>query len=133
MPDYRYEITTDIPVEALLALFAQTDWTAKRTPSDLRALLDNTRVCIGVWDADQLIGFGRAITDDLSRAYIEDVIVDAGYRGQGIGAEIMRRLLARLEHVEEITLNCHDHLIPFYQRLGFERAGMVYMHIWKGG
>ena len=55
------------------------------------------------------------------------------HRGQGIGAEIMRRLLVRLDHVEEITLNCENHLIAFYQRLGFERAGLAYLHIWKGG
>jgi ribosomal protein S18 acetylase RimI-like enzyme len=133
MADYAYQFTSAIPVEALAALFAQADWTAKRTPDNLRALLENTRVCMGVWDGGRLIGFGRAITDDLTRAYIEDVIVDEAYRGRGVGAEITRRLLARLAHVEEITLNCHDYLIPFYERLGFERAGMAYLHIWKGG
>ena len=47
------------------------------------------------------------------------MVVDQAYRGQGIGSEIMRRLLERLAHVEEIVLNCHDDLIPFYERLGF--------------
>jgi GNAT superfamily N-acetyltransferase len=80
-----------------------------------------------------LIGFARAVTDDLFRAYIEDVIVDEAYRGQGIGGEITRRLLERLAHVEEIALNCEDHLIPFYERFGFERFPMTHMHIWMGG
>ncbi len=133
MPGYVYQFTNAIPLDGLLALFAQTDWTAKRSADDLRAMLEGTRVCLGVWDGEKLVGFARAITDDLTRAYVEDVIVDSAYRGGGIGAELMRRLLQRLAHVEAITLNCHDHLIPFYERLGFERVGMAYMHIWKGG
>ncbi len=133
MTDYRYQFTNTIAISDLHRLFAQTDWTNQRTPDQLQAMLDQTRVCLGVWDGDKLIGFARAVTDDLFRAMIEDVIVDEAYRGHGIGAEIMRRLLERLAHVEELVLNCHDHLIPFYERLGFERVSMTYMHIWKGG
>lgn len=128
-----YSFTQPITAADLLPLFAQAGWTANRSPQAVQTMLDQTRVCLGVWNDDRLIGFARAITDDLFRAYIEDVIVDQTYRGQGIGAAIMRRLLDRLTHVEEITLNCEDHLLPFYQRLGFERVGMAYLHIWKGG
>lgn len=133
MSDYVYEFTHTFSMPDLLRLCAQTDWTAKRSADELQAMLDNTRVCLGVWDGDRLIGFARAITDDVYRAYVEDVIVDDAYRGQGIGSEITRRLLERFAHVEEITLNCGDHLIPFYARFGFARFDMTHMHIWKGG
>lgn len=133
MPDYHYEFTHDFSMPDLLRLFAQTEWTAKRDADALQTMLDKTLVCLGVWDGDRLIGFARAITDDISRAYVEDVIVDSAYRGQGIGSEITRRLLERLAHVEEITLNCGDHLIPFYERFGFEIFDMTHMHIWRGG
>jgi hypothetical protein len=46
---------------------------------------------------------------------------------------MMTRMLERLDHVEEITLDCRDHLLGFYQSLGFERVGLAYLHIWKGG
>src|SRR4249919_1159802 len=96
-----YEFTSQIAVADLSRLFLQTGWAAKRSPDALETMLANTRVCLGVWDGDRLIGFARVITDDLYRAYVEDVIVDEAYRGQGIGAEIMRRLLERLAHVED--------------------------------
>jgi len=130
--DYLYEFTINIYEGDLARLFEQTAWAAKRSPAAIRALLTNTPVCLCVWDGARLIGFGRAVTDDVFRALIEDVVVDKDYRQQGIGAEIMRRLLERLDHVEEILLNCEDHLIPFYERLGFQRTGMTYMNIWKG-
>lgn len=133
MAEYVYEFTNDIDLPQLQALFAQTDWTNRRSPAALQAMLEQTRVCLAVWQGERLVGFGRAITDDLFRAFVEDVIVAADCRGQGIGAAIVSRLLERLAHVEEITLNCHDHLIPFYERFGFTRTDMAYLHLWKGG
>src|SRR4051794_14642709 len=114
MTNYLYEFTINIYEGDLARLFAQTDWAANRSLDKIHKLLAYTPVCLCVWDSAQLIGFGRAVTDDVFRALIEDVVVDAPYRGQGIGREIMRRLLERLDHVEEIVLNCHDDLIPFY-------------------
>jgi GNAT superfamily N-acetyltransferase len=132
MTNYLYEFTTTVYEGDLARLFAQTDWAANRSLNAIRTLLANTTVCLCVWDGATLIGFGRAVTDDIFRAWIEDVVVDEAHRGQGIGAEIMRHLLERLDHVEEIVLDCHDDLIPFYERLGFKRVGLTYMNIWKG-
>ena len=133
MNTYRYEFTNTINVADLQRLFAQASWTAARSPAAIQTMLDQTRVCLGVWDGDQLIGFARAVTDDIFRATVEDVIVDQAYRGRGIGRELLRRLLDRLAHVEEIMLVCEDHLIPFYTALGFEHFTMTHLHIWHGG
>ncbi|MBI1256226.1 MAG: GNAT family N-acetyltransferase [Chloroflexi bacterium] len=132
MTSYLYEFTINIYEGDLQRLFAQTEWAANRSQEAIRVLLANTPVCLCVWDGARLIGFGRAVTDDVFRALIEDVVVDEAYRGKGIGGEIIRRLLERLDHVEEIVLNCTDALIPFYETLGFQRTGMTYMNIWKG-
>lgn len=133
MNAYRYEVTNIIAVADLQALFAQASWTATRSPEAIQVMLDHTLVCLGVWDGDRLIGFARAVTDDVFRAVVEDVIVDQAYRGQGIGRELMRRLLDRLAHVEEIVLVCEEDLIPFYAAFGFEHFSMTHMHIWHGG
>ena len=51
--------------------------------------------------------------------------------GAGLGAEMMRRLLARLAHVTEIaSLRRYAHSV--YTALGFERFTMTHMHIWHG-
>lgn len=132
MNAYRYQFTNVITVADVLRLFAQTSWAASRSPDAIQTMLDHTPVSLGVWDGDHLIGFARAVTDDVFRAVIEDVVVDAHYRGRGIGAGIMHQMLERLAHVEEIALVCVDDLIPFYESFGFERFTMTHMHIWKG-
>lgn len=132
MTTYRYDLDRAITPSDLLPLFAQAGWTAKRTPGAVQRMLDNTRAQVSAWDGDQLVGFARAVTDDVYRAVIEDVIVDQAHRGQGIGAALVRLLLERLAHVEEIVLVCEDDLIPFYERHGFELFEMTHLHIWKG-
>ena len=47
---------------------------------------------VGAWHGQELIGFARAVTDGILRAYVEDVIVAPGWRGRGVG----RALLAGL-------------------------------------
>ncbi len=132
MNTYRYSFEKTMTADDVLPLFAQTDWAAKRTAAGIRAMLENTPVCLGVWDGERLIGFVRVVTDDIYRAVIEDVVLDEAYRGQGVGAEMMRVLMERLAHIEEVALVCVDRMIPFYERFGFERFTMTHMHLWKG-
>ena len=132
MTPYRYDQGEALTANDLLPLFAQAGWAANRAPDAVQRMLDNTPARVCAWHGDQLIGFARAVTDDVYRAVIEDVIVDQAYRGQGIGTELVRLLLERLAHVEEIVLVCADEHIPFYARHGFEPFTMMHMHIWKG-
>jgi N-acetylglutamate synthase-like GNAT family acetyltransferase len=76
-----------------------------------------------------LIGFGRVLTDYVYRATIWDVIVDKTYQGQGIGTDIVQRILnhPRLKKVELFWL-C-TRMPDFYERFGFsskEQTGMVW-------
>lgn len=120
-----------ISVEDVLPLLAQTDWANTRTPAQVDHLLRHS-VYVGAWEGDRLVGFARAVTDDLFRALIEDVIVEAGYRGRGIGKGVMQALMRRLDHVQELTLGCSEANAPFYERLGFRRRTYPTMQVWKG-
>lgn len=120
-----------IPVEALEALLKQTEWGAERPREKLQTLLDHS-LWVGAWQGERLVGFARAVTDHVYRAFIEDVVIDGSLRGQGIGSVLVQHLIDRLAHVEQIELACGDHLIAFYERLGFARIGMTHMNIWRG-
>ena len=71
----------------------------------------------------KLVGMGRALSDGVSDAYIQDVVVYSDFRGRGIGAEIVRRLIAFLrEHdIQWIGLISEPGHEDFYERLGFAR------------
>lgn len=115
--------------EQLVTLFQQAPWAKGRTLSDARDMLRHTDVALCAWDGDQLVGFGRVLTDFVYRATIWDVIVDEAYQKQGIGAEIVQRILQhpRLKKVELFWLCTRRP--GFYEKLGFsskEQTGMVW-------
>lgn len=71
--------------------------------------------------ARNIIAMGRAISDRASDAYIQDVTVDPTYRRQGIGTQVISRLVSRLEAdgIGWIGLIAERKTHPFYQLLGF--------------
>jgi glucosamine-phosphate N-acetyltransferase len=58
-------------------------------------------------------------------AHIEDVVVDSGFRGKGIGKELITYLqdIALTQSVYKITLDCLDKNAAFYEKCGFEKNG----------
>lgn len=108
-------------------LLAQTSWAPNRTTDEIDAMLRNTPVYVGAWEAGRLVGFARALTDGVFRALIDDVVVDAAYRGRGVGKDLVQRLLEALEPVEEVVLGCAPDVAPFYEARGFAPARHPYL------
>lgn len=126
---FTYSFTEPINPEVLQTLFQQTDWANARSPIDIQHMLDSSQLTLGVWDDDKLIGFARVVTDDIYRAWIEDIVVDKAYRKQGVGSHMVKKLLKRLQHVEIITLDCVPELKAFYEQHGFKPKGVTAMQI----
>jgi ribosomal protein S18 acetylase RimI-like enzyme len=77
-------------------------------------------------DTNQVVGFITAISDGVLCAYIPLLEVLPAYQGQGIGAELVRRMLARLGDIYMIDLLCDPDIQPYYERFGMLRAtGMM--------
>ncbi|HJT22163.1 MAG TPA: GNAT family N-acetyltransferase [Nitrospira sp.] len=118
----------DLQPERLLRLFHQAPWAKDRTLDDAKEMLRHSDLALCAWDGDHLVGFGRVLTDFVYRATIWDVIVDKAYQKQGIGSEIVQRILdhPRLKRVELFWLCTRRP--RFYEKLGFsskEQTGMV--------
>jgi GNAT superfamily N-acetyltransferase len=114
----------------LLGLFHQAPWAKGRSIDDVKEMLRHTDLTLCAWDGDRLIGFGRVLTDFTYRATIWDVIVDRPYQGQGVGTEIVRRILdhPRLTRVELFWLCTRRP--GFYEKLGFSSKEQTCM-VWS--
>jgi GNAT superfamily N-acetyltransferase len=51
-------------------------------------------------------------------AFIPWLEVRPEFQGQGIGTELMRRILAEGQHFYSVDLACDEPLRPYYERLG---------------
>ena len=129
MVDYSFE--RSIKPEQLQVLFRQTGWAEDRSIEGIQTMLEGTAVVLGAWEDDHLIGFARTITDGIYRGLIDDVVVEESRRGQGIGSELMQRLIERLTEmgIEAIFLRCGTDVVPFYQRHDFKITQGVVMDL----
>lgn len=78
------------------------------------------------WHASQLIGFVRAISDGVYQAALYDVAVLPPYQGKGVGATIVRQILAKLPECN-VILYASPGKEGFYATLGFRpmKTGMA--------
>ncbi|GAB6284623.1 MAG: GNAT family N-acetyltransferase [Methanoregula sp.] len=69
------------------------------------------------------IGMGRVISDGVSDAYIQDLVVLPSYRGRGIGLQILTLLVNHCKQsgLTWIGLIAEPDSEAFYAPLGFER------------
>lgn len=92
----------------------------------LRILAGSAAVVLAREPGGAVVGFITAISDGVSCAYIPHLEVLPAYRGQGIGSELARRMLARLSQLYMVDLICDPDVQPFYERLGMRRyTGML--------
>jgi ribosomal protein S18 acetylase RimI-like enzyme len=109
---------TNIGAEQLTGFFAE--WPNKPTPETLLRILRGSDHVVLAVDAttNQVVGYITAISDGVSAAYIPHLEVRHDQRGEGIGSELVRRMLDQLRHLYMIDLTCDPDVQSFYQRLG---------------
>ncbi len=64
-------------------------------------------------DGVAVVGFITAISDGLLAAYVPLLEVRPEYRGRGIGSELVRRMVGRLEDLYMVDLVCDPELESF--------------------
>ncbi len=123
--EIQYNIVKEADPAEILALYRHPGWwQTDDNPQYLetvRKIVSNSFCFVVARQAGKLVGMGRAISDGVSDSYIQDVVVYSDFRGKGIGAEIVRRLIAFLrEHnIQWIGLISEPGHEDFYGRLGF--------------
>jgi ribosomal protein S18 acetylase RimI-like enzyme len=93
----------------------------------LRLLANSDHVVLAVDDeTGSVVGFITALSDGVLAAYLPLLEVLPAYQGQGIGSELMRRMLEKLDGLRVVDLMCDPELQPFYARFGMKPySGMI--------
>ena len=94
-------------------------WPRKLTPERHLDLLRGSHAMQLALAGDTVVGFVTAISDGVLSAFIPLLEVLPDYQHQGIGTELMTRVLAQLEGFYMVDLCCDAGLEPFYDALGF--------------
>lgn len=86
----------DLDIEVIHGFLHQSYW-AKGIPRATVERAVRNSLCFGIYHPGGQIGFGRAITDRTTFAYLADVFVLPGFRGRGLGKWLIACILAHPE------------------------------------
>ncbi|KQB95954.1 hypothetical protein AL073_13915 [Loktanella sp. 1ANDIMAR09] len=89
--------------------------------------------CVGLFAAGEQIGFGRAISDGVTSAYLKDIIILDAFQRKGFGRQLMQGLFEHpdLGAVPNWYLGTKD-AHGFYETFGFRKSPngiYMYLHI----
>jgi len=106
--------------DGLVQLFNQVGWSEETSDLDrLQLMVENSQIVVNAWDEGKMIGFARCVTDYVFNGQINNVIVDQGYRGRGIGKCLISKILNTSKKVTYILRGDPEN-IGFYKQLGFK-------------
>ena len=100
------------------------DWPNPPSPSAHLRILQGSYI---VWQAidtvtNKVVGFINAVSDGILAAYIPLLEVLPEYQGQGIGSELVTRMMASLKHLYMVDVLCDQHLQKYYAKFGMHNA-----------
>ncbi len=100
-----------------------TFWATNRTISDLKQCLANSDVIISIWSNDEIVGFGRALSDGVYRGVLWDIVIDKNHQGNGYGKLIVENLLnsIKIKNTKKIYLMTTNKKL-FYSQIDFKEV-----------
>jgi len=98
-------------------------WAKNRTINDLKKCLANSDVIISIWVGNEIVGFGRALTDGIYRGVLWDIVIDQNHQGKGFGKLIVNNLLSskEIQNTKKIYLMTTNKKL-FYSQMDFKEV-----------
>lgn len=76
---------------------------------------------IAVYIKEELIGYVDCVSNGVTDAYIQDLMVRPDYQGKGIGTDLMNKMITYLKEkrIYMISVVFEENLKTFYAKFGF--------------
>ena len=114
-----YKYNEKVSAKALADLRESVGWS--RMEKEYGSPSISSYYHIAVYEDDELIGYIDSISNGVTDAYIQDLMVRPDHQGNGIGTELMNKMIRYLKekHICMISVIYEEGLAPFYERFGF--------------
>jgi predicted N-acetyltransferase YhbS len=108
--------------EAVRQFLAEAGWRQRVSdPERFRKMMERTSRTVVAWDESRVVGFARAVCDEVSNGYISMVAVAADYRRQGIGSQLVEHLIGDDSNITWI-LRAGRGSREFWEKVGFKAS-----------
>ncbi len=114
-----YIFNKPVSVKALADLRESVGW--NRMESEYKNPLLTSYYHIAVYEKEALIGYIDCVSNGVTDAYIQDLMVRPDYQGRGIGTDLMEKMIDYLKnkHIYMISVVFDESLKAFYKKFGF--------------
>ena len=123
MPEITVLAGTPFSDSEVLALYESVGWTAyTREPDVLAGAIRGSSFVVTARTAGGgLVGLARAVSDDETVGYLQDILVNPAFQKSGAGRALLDAVQKRYEHVRQLVLITDDEpgQRAFYEALGF--------------
>ena len=98
-------------------------WAQRRTINDIKKSLANSDVIVSLWVGDEIVGFGRALTDGIYRGVLWDIVIDQNHQDKGFGTLILTNLLSskKIKNIKKLYLMTTNQK-SFYLKFNFKEV-----------
>ena len=90
--------------------------------SRIAKMFAHSNLIVSAWDAGRLVGICRSLTDFCYCCYVSDLAVREGYKGQGIGRELIDLTKTIVGPGSNLVLLAAPSAIDYYPKLGMTKV-----------
>ena len=114
-----YVCNEAVSVKELADLRESIGW--NRMENEYKNPLLTSYYHIAVYEKEVLIGYIDCVSNGVTDAYIQDLMVHPDYQRRGVGTELMTIMINYLKqkHIYMISVVFEETLKPFYEKFGF--------------
>ena len=113
-------------IEPARRLLAANGW-AKRVAdaAQFQLLVARSQRALVAVDNGEVIGFARALCDDISNGYLAMLVVAQSHRRRGIGQALVKAVMGEDRGITWVLRAGREGVAPFYEKLGFVRSDVA--------
>jgi predicted N-acetyltransferase YhbS len=124
MSGIEYRVGNQLDLDEVIDLYRASTLGERRPVDDrvaMGAMIAHANLVLTAWDARQLVGISRTLTDFAYVGYLADLAVRVSHQRQGIGRELIRRTRAQMGPRSGLVLLAAPRATEYYPRIGFRR------------
>ncbi len=125
----EYEISDDktrLDIDIIERLLHETYWAWQRPREAIEKSIANS-LCLGAYHRGALVGFGRAVTDGATFAWICDIVLDKAHRGTGLGKALAEAVVDHPEIADLRQVLATRDAHTLYEKFGYQRFGETFL------
>lgn len=115
----KYEFSVQVSPQEISELRKSVGWNSME--EYYNDSLKQSYFYICCYEEDKLIGFLDVVSNGVTDAYIQDVMVSPKYQGKGIGTALINKAINKLkeDNIYMISVIFEESLLSFYNKFGF--------------